>query len=498
MDNNLEQNTPVSPVEVKEEIEPQEIEQPQSVSPPPWMTVSESEVSASPESPAPAGEEMQTPVKKSIFSIIVPILIALVLIVGLYFLITKIVLPALKKGKDGDTAGDGKIILTYWGLWEPENVLSPLIAEYRKTHPNVTINYSQQSYKDYRERLQSAFVRGDEPDIFRFHNTWLAMLKKDMAPAPQDIAQTINIDNNYYMQVGKDVKVGSQVFGVPLGFDGLALFYNTKIFKTAGKQPPTNWEDLRRTALDLTVRGSAGQMEVAGVALGTAENIDHFSDILGLMMLQNGADLSNPTGSLAEDALRFYTLFYTTDKVWDASFPNSTYAFAKEKVAMIFAPSWRAHEIGVLNPSLEYKTVVVPQLPETKVAWASYWVEGVSAKSKNSQAAWEFLQYLSSKEALSQFYANASQVRGFGEPYPRKDMASLLENDEIAGAFVKQADYSQSWYLCSRTHDNGINDKMIQYFKDAVNKVIKGTSASDALKTAAQGVNQVLSQYGIK
>jgi len=215
-------------------------------------------------------------------------------------------------------------------------------------------------------------------------------------------------------------------------------------------------------------------------------------------MLQNGADMTNPTGPLIEDALKFYTLFVTTDKAWDKTLPSSTYAFATEKVAMFFAPSWRAFEIKEINPNLEFKTVVVPQLPETKVAWANYWAEGVSAKSKNIQAAWDFLNYLSSKEVLVKFYTTASQTRSFGEPYPRIDLASQIQDDPIAGSFVLQGPYAKTWYLCSRTHDNGINDKIIKYFEDAVNTVLLKKNTTEALKTASQGTIQVLNQYGIK
>ncbi|GAI84931.1 unnamed protein product, partial [marine sediment metagenome] len=296
-----------------------------------------------------------------------------------------------------------KITLNYWGLWESEEIIKPIIAKYQEDNPNITINYVQQSFKDYRERLQSALARDEGPDIFRFHNTWLAMLKKELASAPSAIAKDINLKENYYPVVSEDLKVGSQVFGVPLGFDALALFYNAKILKEAGKTYPATWDEFRRTAMDLCVADSAdksckpgARIVTAGAALGTTSNVDHFSDILGLMILQNGVDLTKPRGDLAEDALKYYTLFTTDDHIWDESLPSSIYAFATEKVAMIFAPSWRAHEISQINPQLEFKTTPVPQLPGTQIGWATYWAEGVSSKSKNIQAAWEFLTYLSS------------------------------------------------------------------------------------------------------
>ena len=488
--------------------------------PPPWVTqptapaATEAQaVSFSPTAPVQPEEPATQPVvKKSPFGVIVPLLIFVLLGLGIFLLVTKVFLPLINKTSqeapgDGQTTDNGeKITLTWWGLWEAETIVKPLIEDYQKDHPQTEIVYQQQSYKDYRERLQSALAKNEGPDIFRLHQSWLPMLKKDLAPAPENVAQNIDLKANFYPIVSQTLQSGAQTLAVPLGFDSLILFYNYQVLKEASKTVPSNWREVQEIAVDLCISEAADKkcapgekILFAGAALGTTSNIEHFADILGLMMLQNGVDLKNPTGDLAEDALIFYTFFSQKEAVWDDSLPPSVYAFAQEKVAMIFAPSWRAHEIKQINPQLEFKTAPMPQLdPQKPIAWATFWAEGVSANSVNSGAAWEFLQYLSSKETLVKFYNQASQTRSFGEPYPRIDLASQLEDDPIAGAVIKQANFGQSWYLCSQTYDNGINDKMIKYFADAVNAVLAGEGVTASLATAAQGVSQVLNQYGVK
>jgi len=215
------------------------------------------------------------------------------------------------------------------------------------------------------------------------------------------------------------------------------------------------------------------------------------------MMLQNGVDLSAPTGQLAQDALTYYTIFNKTDHVWDATLPGSTVAFATGKVAMFFGYSWDVFEIKNINPNLNFKVVATPQLPDTEIAWASFWAEGVAKRSDASEEAWQFLEFLSSKEILQKFYQTQSQARLFGELYPRMDMAGLLSTNSLVLPFINQANKAQTWYLCSRTFDNGLNDRMIKYFEDAVNGVNGGNSPEDMLSTTAQGVSQLLSQYGI-
>jgi len=109
------------------------------------------------------------------------------------------------------------------------------------------------------------------------------------------------------------------------------------------------------------------------------------------------------------------------------------------------------------------------------------------------------LNYISAKEALSKIYANAAGIRRFGEPYPRIDMAGLLKEHPILGSIISLAPSARSWYLQSRTFDGptGINSLIGKYFEDAVNAVNSGSPADKVLPTVAQGVSQVLRQYGL-
>ncbi|MBU1085727.1 MAG: extracellular solute-binding protein [Candidatus Beckwithbacteria bacterium] len=446
-------------------------------------------------SPAPepeAGEPAQ--VVDPIFKKILPILIGLGVIILLFLLVTKVIIPKFSKPKEPEI-----ISLKYWGLWEPESVISQIISDYQVTNPNINIQYIMQSHQDYRERLQSALAKGDGPDIFRYHNTWLPMLKADLSPMPETIYSNNEFDSTFYPVVKKDVFSGGRYYGIPLEFDTLALYINQDIFASMPDlKVPTTWNNLRQTAFKLRQFDETGKKLIrGGIALGTTNNVDNFSDILGLMILQNGGDPGQPDSEAVNSAMQFYTLFATQDKSWDTTLPPSTYSFATEKVAMFIAPSWRALEVKAINPNLNFKLYPAPQLPGTNIAWATYWIEGVSKNSTQSQAAWEFLKYLSTKEVLAKMFSVASQTRLFGEPYSRQDMASNLQADPYVGAILSQAISAQSWPLASRTFDNGINDKLIKYYEDAINSYLKQDSEKTITQSLTQGVTQVLSQYGL-
>lgn len=491
------------PTETPEEVSAPEVEppveEPEEETPP---SPPEEVPSPPPEEPAPPPPPTEPPEivrieRRSPFELvkkILPLILVILIVLGLAWAFFRFRPSFPQIGKLGKP---GEVTLTYWGLWEPNSVMGEILTNWERKNPGIKISYTQQSPKEYRERLQSALARGEGPDVFRFHHTWLPMLKDELEPVPASVMDAGTYGRTFYPVAATTLRSGANYMGIPLEIDTLALFYNQDIFTAAGESPPRTWDELRKLASKLTLRDEDGRIRRAGVALGTTSNIWHWSDILGLMMLQNGADLTNPTGSLAEDALTFYTLFNRTERVWDDTLPVSIMAFATGKTAMFFGYSWDVFEIKNINPDLNFKIVPAPQLPGTDIAWASFWVEGVSKKSKNKEAAWEFLKYLSSKEVMQELYQAESKVRFFGEPYSRVEMASLIQTDPMVAAFINQAPKAETWYLCSRTFDNGINDRMIKYFEDAVNAVNDGQDPGRALTTAASGVAQVLSQYGL-
>lgn len=395
--------------------------------------------------------------------------------------------------------GGGPVNLTYWGLWENDANIAPVIADFEAANPNIHVEYTKQSQKQYRERLAAAIQRGDGPDVFRFHNTWVAMLKDDLSPVPASVMTPSDFTNTYYPVAKNDLIAGSTIYGLPMEIDGLGLYINEDLFAAAGVTQPVTWEDVLSIVPKLTVKNQ-DTLTTSGIALGVTSNVENWSDILATMMLQNGVQLANPVGQQAEEALLFFHKFADpADPVytWNANFDNSISAFANGRVAMILAPSWRAFDIKQMNPNLNFRISPIPQLSGNSVNWASYWVEGVSNKSKHTDAAWKFVNFLTSHDSVVKIYTQATKSRLFGEPYARKDLAATLSGDQFVDVYVKEAANAVSFPLASNTYDNGLNDQMIKYLEDAVNGLSSGGSPTALLTTVAQGFSQVLARYGL-
>lgn len=384
-----------------------------------------------------------------------------------------------------------QIELTYWGLFEPEEVFAPLIEEYQKENPNIKINYEQRAYStlaQHKETLLTRLREGTGPDIFRIHNTWIPQFAAELSPLPSSVISSSEFANTFYPSAQNLLSYQNQLYAIPLMYDGLMLFYNRKHFEEAGvNRPPADWEEFREVAVRLTrTDEETKRITQAGAAMGTASNVAHFSDILGLMLAQSRIDFPRDlTSSSARDALIFYTNFSTKDKVWEPSLPYSIQAFAQGKVAMIFAPSWRTFEIQALNPGLDFAVASVPQIPPlpkegpTTINWASFWAEGVNLDSKNSEGAWKFLKFLSEPENMRRLYSEEAKLREFGEPYSRKDLGSVLLTNDYLAPLIDGAPTSTSFIIA----DASGNDVYVEAVAEAINSVLQGKDVDQALET---------------
>ncbi|QQG40971.1 MAG: sugar ABC transporter substrate-binding protein [Candidatus Levyibacteriota bacterium] len=410
-----------------------------------------------------------------------------------FFIVMQFVLPKFKQ------TTKGTVNILYWGLWEDDNIMKGIIADFEKNNTNIKISYIKQDNKQYKNRVMTRIQNGSGPDIFLFHNTWLPQMYTFLLPLPNDVMSKDEFQNFFYPVVINDLTRRGAIYGIPTNIDVLSLFINTEIFTNAGVIPPTNWQEFANTARLLTVKDETGKIKTSGTAMGTFDNIIHAPDIMSLLFAQNGAnfsDLSQNQKSVV-DALDFYASFAKDEgKVWDTSLDPSIIAFAKGNVAMYFGYSWDIFAIKQLNPQFSFKVVSVPHLSGRAMTIASYWANGVSAKSKHQKEAMIFIKFLSQKDIMQKLFTEESKTRLFGELYPRKDLADSLKDNQLVYPFISQANDAMSSFFASDTFDDGINSQMNAYLGNAVRSVLNGTSAETAVETLTKGVAQVLGQYG--
>ncbi|MEX1061893.1 MAG: extracellular solute-binding protein [Patescibacteria group bacterium] len=402
----------------------------------------------------------------------------------------------------------GNVELTYWGLWEDTDVMDPLIAdfvEYYKTQDpdtQVSITYEKRTFgtlDQYKETLLTRLGQGTGPGIFRLHNSWVGDFSSEISPLPADVLSEADYTLRFYPAALVSAKVGTDLYAIPLEYDGLVLFYNKAFFSGVNvAERIKTWEDFRREAVRLTRwagnDAEDGAITRPGAAIGTAENVAHAADIFSLLLAQSGVDpLTQLNTQAAADALTFYAAFSRTDRVWDATLPNSLTAFANSQVPMMIAPAWRALDILNLNPQLNFAAISPPQLPgaaEGGVHLSSFWMEGVSGdlNAREAEVAWRFLEFMTREEEQRKFYSASAATRAFGEPYALRSLAGELAEQEFLGPLLASAPFA----VTAKTVEFSGNTPYTDAFKQAISSFLARTqNAAEALGTAQTTITQL-------
>ncbi len=409
------------------------------------------------------------------------------------------------EGTTTNNGTSGQITINYWGLWEPDGVMSGVIKDFENANPGVTVLYSQQRFSTYESRiytrLQQAYNSTEPaPDVFRIHNTWLPKFRKYLAPLPSTIMTKDEYASTFYPTAVEDFTgKDGLIYAIPWEIDGLAVFYNKKIFEDAGvTEVPKDWDSFFELATKLTTKDSSGKIIQSGVALGTSTNIKHASEILSFLFLQEGMQVIDSTKTTVtlntakgQKVLNQYTNFAMGDTAtWSSTLRSDLEMFFAGKLAMMIAPSWRAFDIIDAAPQIEFGIAPLPQLKanDYEIYYSTYWGDAVNSTSPNKEMAWKFVKYLSEKETEQKLYSASSTVRAFGEPYSRVDLRDQMIGKPYVSAIAEMAPYMKSWQMGDESYVKSV-------LNDAITSVVEnGKEVSTALKNAESAINSRLAQ----
>lgn len=422
------------------------------------------------------------------------------------------------------------VTLTMWSVFDSPNAFDGIMDGYRAAHPNVRINFRKLRFDEYQDELLRAFAEDRGPDIFVVHNTWMKGYLPLIEPMPdtvqiayKEIRGTVkkeevvvlrneptmslrDLDDDYVQVVSEDVvyqaKDGdvtrNRIHGLPLSVDTLALFYNKDILDAAGiPEPPSTWEEFQEQVATITRYDATGAVAQSGAGIGTGANVDRAADIVSLLMMQSGTQMTSANGKAtfaqrkqgsrdfpAVDAVRFYTDFSNPTKesyTWDASFPSSFDAFASGQTAFFFGYSYHIPLLQTRAQKINYGIAPVPQLTSSRVDYANYWIHTVSKKSDSVDWAWDFILYAADKDNVTT-YLDAAQ-----KPTALRALIMGQLDDDALGVFADQVLTAQDWY---NGNDAIAAENAIVQMIDAI--VDGDLLIEEALPIAEQQVNQTL------
>jgi raffinose/stachyose/melibiose transport system substrate-binding protein len=109
-----------------------------------------------------------------------------------------------------------------------------LVNEYKKEHPNVTIELELLKDTEYENTMKIRNSANELPDILPLKSAWLINFKDNILPLDDLEAAKNNL-------FAADFKVGDHIYGVPESQFNEYVWYRKSIFKEYGLEIPKTW-----------------------------------------------------------------------------------------------------------------------------------------------------------------------------------------------------------------------------------------------------------------
>jgi len=280
---------------------------------------------------------------------------------------------------------------------------------FMKENPGVTVTVVPVDWGQAVSKLQTAIAGHQTPDVSQMGTDMMGQFAatKALETVPASFDKSIFFESAWNTNI-----VNGTVYGVPWYVETRLLYYRTDIAEKAGiTAAPATWEDLTAMAKAMQSKGGAKW----GLSLGT-KNWQEYLPFLW----SNGGDVMDAQGKFtlnsqqAVEALTYYNSFFK-DGLSPKSVPEGfdiTPAFVAGTHAMFFSGPWHLSLITKAGGAGFDSKWTIALMP--KKVTATSFVGGsnlvVYKDSKNKDAAWKFVQYLTDPKTQVAWYGDVADL----------------------------------------------------------------------------------------
>lgn len=312
-----------------------------------------------------------------------------------------------------EAAGAKKITLTLWD----ENqlpIIQKNVNEFNEIHKgDIEVTISQIPWSDYWIKLDASLVTTEAPDVM-WMNVYLKKYVDGGVLLPiDDFVKKDGMDlYSQYVEGRVDAfREGGSLYALPKGLDSVFVALNKEIFSKYNVALPTGnwtWEDMKSTAAQLRDAIAAAKgteypivMELdaqpswlnfiyqnGGQYLTADKRRTEVGEAPAVESIQNLLDL------MKEGLMAPYTVLSET---------KGTDLFISNKAAIVFIGSWKAPvlENSTLGMNGSIELIQMPKLKKDNHSVGGGLGYAIAKNSKNPDAAWELVKYLTGDVAMT-------------------------------------------------------------------------------------------------
>ncbi|HZJ10574.1 MAG TPA: sugar ABC transporter substrate-binding protein [Trueperaceae bacterium] len=388
-----------------------------------------------------------------------------------------------------------------WGGTEDLAIYEELISEFEAEHPDIGVVLNHiPSAGDYEQNLATLIAAGAAPDVFFINNISLPGFAAQDAFMPLGEFADEAFLEDFFPGHLDAFRYNGELMAIPRDISNLVLFYNKDLFEAASVAWPTagwTWDYFMAAAQELTQDTDGdGAIDQFGFGYSTfylfwqpwiwSNGGMFFSDDHGEFTLNQGAAL---------EGLEYYVGLRCDANVAptseQAAERSASSMFADGDAAMIVDGRWRVAPLNS-NEAVDFAwdVALFPEGDAGSIVDADGSGWGISSTSNAPEAAWEFIQFVSSPEAMAKWTEAGIII-------PARRSVGITD------AFITPDVPPASDEVFIEANETAIPTETFEGWGEFVNLLNEGmsevwlcaTSVEDGLAMIAEDVDDLLSDY---
>ena len=373
-------------------------------------------------------------------------------------------------------------------IYKPWNdMLTQQVEEFMAANPNVTIEYTTYEHADLNIKLTTALAANEAPTIMGIYGPWMPALIENgwLDPAPDYVKE--DIAQNCFPIAGQSAEFDGETYGYIQHIGINTAVVNPDFWADNGVEIPTTWEDLAAASETLNIVSNGIPMQTAGALNPTKDgswNVIHWASILACY----GGSLLNEDGTAAafnSEEGRISLELY--DKLTFAGYKPSD-NFIQGYNGLCYAGPFDRSSYIENNPDLNFEAREPLSGPAGQITtmYAWFWCVAADATDAQKEAAWKFLNYISSDEK----YLEMATAIGFLSFRTANYEDETYANDPWFVAYGKALENAQLYYA-KTSHweeiDMAIGTELERLVADEI-------TVEECLANAEEAVNKILAK----
>ncbi|MBN1147797.1 MAG: ABC transporter substrate-binding protein [Anaerolineales bacterium] len=302
--------------------------------------------------------------------------------------------------------------------------MNAIVAEFNQANPNVEVLIDYVSYDALHDKITTAMA-SDPPayDVFLVDDIWYAEFADKGYIL--DVTDRVSKDakDKVFAAAWEITTVQGKIYGMPWLLDQKYFYYNEELLKQAGfDAPPATWEELSEQAKAIKEQGIVEYPIVWSWGQYEAAVCDWVTLLFG-----NGGSLVDESGNPTfNNEIGVKTLAWMVQSIDDGLNNPASISYVEEDVRnvfsqgkAVFATNWN-YMFDLVNFNAEesqvtgkIKMALMPAFAGSGVTSAT--IDGsmgfsVAAASPNKDAAWKYVEFLTSEDVQNRYSAHLLPV----------------------------------------------------------------------------------------